>query len=146
MQERKDPHAKMRTWASGGFSLIETLIAAFLLLIVFFLLAQAYSRGRVQLNYEEDRRRATEVLQARLDGIRRDVRYDDLVALAGTDTTYVVDNRAYTVSHQLQAGTPEAQSTTLTLTVTWNAEVDGAAVPRTHTCPTILARGMPWSC
>ena len=145
MQARKDPHAKMGTWAIGGFSLIETLIAAFLLLIVFFLLAQAYSRGRVQLNYEEDRRRATEVLQARLDGIRRDFRYDDLGALAGADTIYVVDNLAYAVSHQVLPGTPEAQATTLTLTVTWNAEVDGAVVPRTHTCTTILARGMPWS-
>lgn len=134
-----------RTRSRGGFSLVETLIAAVLLLIVFFMMAQAYMRGRVLLDYQEDRRRATAVLQARLDGIRRDFRYDGLTTLAGSDTTYVVDNIAYTVSHQVLMGTPEAQATTLTLTVNWNAVVDGVDVPRSHECTTILARGLPWS-
>jgi hypothetical protein len=134
-----------RTSWTAGFSVVETLIAAVLLLIVFFMMAQAYTRGRVLLDHEEDRRRATAVLQARLDGIRRDFTYDNLGSLAGSDTTYVVDDLAYTVSHQVLVGTPEVHATTLTLTVTWNAVVDGTNVPRSHSCVTILARGLPWS-
>jgi len=41
-----------RTRSRGGFSLVETLIAAVLLLIVFFMMAQAYMRGRVLLDHQ----------------------------------------------------------------------------------------------
>jgi hypothetical protein len=112
---------------------------------VFFGLAQIYARGRTQLDYEEDRRKATAVAQAQLDGIRRDYRYDHLPTLAGTDTTYTVDNRQFTVSHNVTAGFPEDQATTVALTVTWSARVTSGLVDRTLNCTTILARGLPWS-
>jgi type II secretory pathway pseudopilin PulG len=127
----------------SGFSLIETMIAAILLIVVFFGLAQVYARGRRQIDYEEDRRKASAVAQARLDGIRRDFRYDDLPGLAGTDTTYAVDGRTYTVGHAVQAGVPEAQATTVTVTVAWNAAIEGGTVARDLACTTILARGLP---
>ncbi len=132
-----------RRRSDGGFTLFEILIAAVLLLIVFFGLAQIYSRGRRQLGYEEDRRKATEVAQARLDGIRRDFRYDDLPLLDGTDTTLVVDNRPYVVSHEVTAGTPEDQTTTVGVTVSWSALVGGSSITRDLSTTTILARGMP---
>jgi len=126
-----------------GFSLMEVMVSAFLLLIVFFGLAQVYARGRTQLNFEEDRRKATAVLQARVDGIRRDYAYDDLSLLAGTDTTYVVENHNFVVSHAVSDADPEAQATTVTLQVSWIARTPGGAVTRTEDCSTILGRGMP---
>ncbi len=127
-----------------GFSLLEVMIAATLLIVVFFGLAQIYTRGRTQIDYEEDRRKATAVAQARLDGIRRDYRYDDLLTLADTETTYVVDNRDFTALLEVQDAQPEPLATTLTVTVTWNARVAGNDVPRTLVCSTILGRGMAW--
>jgi hypothetical protein len=120
------------------------MIAAALLLIVFFGLAQIYNRGRVQLDYEEDRRKATAVLQDHLDGIRRDYTYDNLMDLDGTTVTYTVDNRTFTVTTNVSTASPEAQATTLHATVTWTAMVYGTAVTRVHECTTVLGRGMPW--
>ena len=128
----------------AGFTLIEVLVAATLLVIVFFGLADTYSRGRRQLVYEEDRRKATAVLQARMDGIRRDFGYDELPDLADTDSTFVVEGRDYVVAHQVTPGVPEDQATTITLTVTWMARVEGANVARTHACTYIIGREMPW--
>ena len=136
--------ARLRRSSRGGFTLIETVIAVLLLSIIFLGLAQVYARGQRQINYEEDRRKATAVAQARLDGIRRDFGYDGLAALDGSDTTFVVDNRAFLVSHIVTTDVPEPQSTTLDLTVTWVAQLPGGGtVNRTLDCTTILGRGMP---
>jgi prepilin-type N-terminal cleavage/methylation domain-containing protein len=128
-----------------GFTLLEVMVAASLLLVVFYGVTQFYVRGRTQLDFEEHRRKASAVAQARLDGIRRDRRYDQLAALnnTGTDTTYVLENKNYAVHHQVVVGTPEPQATTVTVTVTWTARVAGANVNRTLVASTILARGMP---
>jgi type II secretory pathway pseudopilin PulG len=135
-----------RTLSYGGqdgITMIEILIAAFLIIIVFFGLTQYYTRGRTHLNYEEDRRKATAVAEDRIDGIRRDFRYDDLSGLDGSDTTYVVDDRSYTVSHVVTPNDPEDQATTLDLTVAWTAKVGGSDVSRSLNVTTILGRGMP---
>jgi Tfp pilus assembly protein PilV len=127
-----------------GLTLLEVLIAAILLIIIFFGLAQYYTRGRTHLNYEEDRRKATAVVQDRIDGIRRDYRYDDLfTSLNGRDTTYVVDQRTYTVKHEVLPNTPEDQATTLHLTIEWDVVVGENTFKRTHDVTTILGRGMP---
>ncbi len=127
----------------AGFSLLEVMIAAVLLLIVFSGLAQYVYRGRTQIGYEEDRRRATAIAEARLEGLRRDYRFDRLPALNGTDTTYVSDGRQYLVSHEVATGVPEPQAATISLTVTWNASVSGARVARRLVATTILARSLP---
>lgn len=126
-----------------GIALLEVMIAAVILLIVFFGLAQFYTRGRMQIDYEEDRRRATAVLQARLDGIRSDFRYDDLATLSGQDTTYTIENKAYRVHHEITSGAPEAQASTLDLTVTWTARAGTSVVNRSMVTTTFLGRGMP---
>lgn len=126
-----------------GLTLLEVLIAAILLIIIFFGLAQYYTRGRKHLGYEEDRRKATAVAQDRIDGIRRDYSYDGLMSLDGTDTTYVVDQRTYIVSHEVLPNTPEDQSTTLHLTIEWDVRVSGSVFRRAHDVTTILGRGMP---
>lgn len=127
----------------GGFSLIEVMVAAFLLLIVFYGISQYYVRGRTQVDYEENRRKATAVAQARLDGIRRDYRYDDLAALNGVDTTFVVENKNFRVRHVVTADAPEAQATTIAITVNWSEKVSGSIVNRSVQATTFLARGMP---
>jgi len=119
------------------------LVAAFLLLIVMFGLMQFYVRGRTQLDYEEDRRKATAVAQARLDVLRRGFTYDLLPPLNGTTVTTTSDGRTYTIQHAVTVAAPEPQATTVTLTVSWNARVGASTVQRSLVTTTILARGMP---
>lgn len=132
---------RVKLRSESGFTLIEVMVASMLLLVVFFGLAQTYSRGRRQMGYEEDRRKASSILQARIDCLRRDYSYDTLAAL--TDTVYVVDNRTYTVSHKISTADPEPQSTTVGLQVSWNARTESGSVTRTENCTTILSRGLP---
>jgi Tfp pilus assembly protein PilV len=133
----------LRARLRDGFSLLEVMIAAMLLIIVFFGLAQLYTRGRTQIDYEEDRRKATAVAQARLDGLRRDYTYDRLPAVNGTDTTFVVDNRSYRVHHYIYRGRPETNATTESLVVYWNARTYAGTITRSLSTTTIVARGMP---
>ncbi len=129
--------------ASSGFSLLEVMIAAVLLVMVFFGLAQLYTRGRTQIDYEEDRRKATAVAQARLDGLRRDYTYDLLPPLNGTDTTFTVDNRGFRVHHVIRAEWPQVNATTESLVVSWTARTYGGPITRTLNTTTIVGRGMP---
>jgi hypothetical protein len=99
------------------------MIAAFLLLIVFYGITQYYVRGRTQLDYEENRRKATAVAQDRLDGIRRDFTYDQLPGLDGTTKDFPVENKIYQVLHHVAPDSAfkaaQSQATTITLTVSW---------------------------
>lgn len=135
--------ARERAIDSSGLTLLEVLVAAFLLLIVMFGLMQFYVRGRTQLDYEEDRRKATAVAQARLDVLRRGFTYDLLPPLNGTTVTTTSDGRTYTIQHAVTVAAPEPQATTVTLTVSWNARVGASTVQRSLVTTTILARGMP---
>jgi hypothetical protein len=119
------------------------MVASMLVILVFTGVSQYYVGGRRQLDYEEDRRAATELLADRFDGIRREYLYDELPALSGTDTTYVLYNRSYLISHVVVPGYPETHATTLRLTASWTAKVAGADVARSMDAATILARGMP---
>ncbi len=123
-----------------GFTLIEVMVASVILLLLFFGMAQIFSRSRAQLVHDEDKRNAVAVAQARLESLREDYRHQDLPGLAGNDTTYVVGGRNFTVSHQVTADTPEARATVVTVTVGWTAHVNGNAVNRTLDCTTILGR------
>jgi type II secretory pathway pseudopilin PulG len=127
----------------GGFSLLEVLVAASLLIIVFYGVAQYYVRGRGQIDYEENRRKATAVLQNRLDGIRRDYTFDALPGLNGTTVTFTVENKNYQVLHEVFPGRPESESDSLALTVTWPERVGSGTVNRSLKAVTFLARGMP---
>jgi Tfp pilus assembly protein PilV len=126
-----------------GMTLVEVMVAAFLLIIVFFGLAQFYHRGRRQLDFEEDRRKATAVGEMRLDGLRRDFHYDALPGENNTDTTFVVDGDNFTVHHTITPGVPETNATTVTLDINWIARLNGTNVPRTMHVTTLLGRGMP---
>src|SRR5512142_2627071 len=105
------PGVQRRILQDGsGLTILEVLIAASLLLLVMFGLMQFYVRGRTQLDYEEDRRKATAVAQDRLDSLRRIMTYEVLSDMGDTqihnahlalidDTTYAVDGRDFTVHH-----------------------------------------------
>lgn len=124
--------------------MLEVMVASLLLLIVLFGLAQFYTRGRTQVDYEEYRRKATAVSQTRMDALRRDFRYEDLPALDETDTTYVVDGRNYRVLHDVRSPIPPgSQSTEVILNVIWTTRVANATVPETLRTISFLGRGMP---
>ena len=87
--------------AESGFSLIEVMVASLIVILVMYGLMQFFVRGRIQVDYEEDRRKATAVAQE-LD------RADASLGLqltwsaasrttvrAANDTTFVVDGRTY---------------------------------------------------
>lgn len=138
---RKLRHALLWIWKSQrGVTVVEVMIAAFLLVLTFAGLATVYSRGWSQIALEEDRRQATNVLQARLDGIRRDLSYDDLAALNNSSISFIVDGNTYTVLHTVQTAVPEPQASTVTLTVSWSASTQGGAITRSSSATTIYAR------
>ena len=62
-----------------GFTLMETVVAALVTMIIFFGLARIYAGGQAQLQVEENHRKAVAVAQAHLDAFRRDHRFEDLV-------------------------------------------------------------------
>jgi len=121
------------------------MVAALILALSFYGLAQVYARGRGTLQVEQGRRAAVAVAQARLEQLRRDYRYDDLAGLDGTDTTFTVGATTYTVHHTVRAATPESQATTVTVDVSWQARTPGGDVPRTLGVTTIIGRSLPWS-
>jgi Tfp pilus assembly protein PilV len=138
---------------TAGFSLLEVMVAATLILVIFYGVGRFYVGGRRQLDYEEDRRKATAVIQARLDGIRRDYTFETLPSLDGTSKTYTVRDslyaKTYILSHSVSHwwdSHPTANATqadTLTLTATWTAKVGNGTVNRSASTTTVLARGMP---
>jgi len=138
-------HPARRERRDGGFTLIEVMVASFMLLLVFFGLAQFHARGHTQIVREDHWRKASDVALSRLERVRRYKRYDDLVSLSAADTTYVLDGLNYVVSHVAMPGTPELQSSAVTVTVTWNEEMEQGAVARSLSCSTIIARSLPWT-
>ncbi len=127
-----------------GFTVIEVMVAAVILLLVYFGAAQYAAQSRSQMDLEESRRLAGAVGRARLESLRREESFDTLATLAGRDTTYVVDNRSYAVTHVVQIGVPETDAATVTVTVGWNKLVGGSLLPRSLSLTTIFGRSIPW--
>jgi len=123
-----------------GVTLAEVMIAAFLLVVTFGGMATVYSRGWAQIGMESDRRQATSILQARMDGIRRDLSYSDLEGLDGSTLDFTVDGKTFQVHHSVQTAFPEPHASTVTLTVTWTANTQGGQVTRSASATTIYAR------
>ena len=129
-----------------GISLIEVLIAAVVLVIVMFWLTIYYVEGRKHLDYEEQRRKATALGQARLDQART-WSYDALIAGMGSssaDTTMTVDGRDYTVKLLVSSG-PNSHSSTVKAVVEWEATLSYDArnpFVRSDTTTTIIGRSL----
>ena len=128
-----------------GFTILETMIAAVILLLLFFGLARVYAGGRVQMRLEDHRRQASAVIQSHLETLRRDTTYDNLPALDGDEVDYVVDGVTYTAATNITTATPESQATTIDVEVSWPERIGASTVTRTLNCTTILARGLTWN-
>lgn len=138
------PNGREQRVREHGFTLIEVMVAAVVLLLVYFGAAQYAARSRTQMDLDESRRVANSIARARLESLRREESFDTLATLAGRDTTYVVGTRTYTVTHAVQAGVPETFASTVTVTVGWNKLIGGNTVPRTLTLTSIFGRSIPW--
>ncbi len=129
-----------RVRSDRGFTLVEVMVSAVILLLVFFGLANVYSASRRQLVHEEDRRNATAIAQARMESLRRDYDNRDLPNLVDNDTTYVVEGRNFVVAHAVAPDSPEDRATTVTITVSWSSQYNGTTMNRSLDCTTILGR------
>lgn len=128
-----------------GFTLLEVMIAAILILLLFYGLARVHASARAQMGLQEHRRVAAMVLQSHFESIRRDYDYDSLDDLDGAEETVELEGRTYTVSSEISVGVPEDQATTIEVEVAWTEEVGGSPIPRSVTGTTILARGLAWN-
>jgi len=95
------------------------MIAAVILIIVMYGVAQFYTRGRAQIDHEEERRKGTAAAQFRLDELRT-FSYALLPGYDGTDTTMVIDERTYVVGLDVSPESPNPHATTVVATVTWD--------------------------
>jgi len=138
------PNGREQRAREHGFTLIEVMVAAVVLLLVYFGAAQYAARSRTQMDLDESRRVASSIARARLESLRREESFDTLATLAGRDTTYIVGTRNYAVTHAVQAGVPETFASTVTVTVGWNKLIGGNTVPRTLTLTSIFGRSIPW--
>lgn len=129
-----------------GVSMIEVLIAAVILVIVMFWLTTYYVEGRKHLDYEEHRRKATALGQARLDQART-WPYDVLLGIANStssDTTMTVDGRDYMVKLVVSPG-PNPHCSTVKAVVQWDATLSydsRNSFVRSDTTTTIIGRSL----
>ena len=129
----------------AGFTMLEVMIAAILLLIMFFGLARVHGAARKQIVMEDHRRTATAVLANQLEAVRRDTTYDSLASLNNQTTTYTLDGLTYTARNTITTDTPEAQATTILVAVSWPELIAATSVTRSVSATTILARGLSWN-
>jgi type II secretory pathway pseudopilin PulG len=129
--------------SNAGFTFLEVLVAAIILVIVMFGLLQFGFRGRKQVDFEEDRRKATAAAQGRLDQAHRwSFAYlEELESNGGSDTTLVVDGRPYSVSLDVFPG-GNSHWKRVRAAVSWQAKpkYGGAAVTRSDTVTTHIGR------
>jgi Tfp pilus assembly protein PilV len=102
-----------RALGQRGLTLLETMIAALILLFVLLAMVSGYSMGRINLDREEVKRRATGLAQDRLEEIKARAMgspggFTRWVVKSAIDTTYTLDTTVFT----------------LTSTVTPNVDVD----------------------
>jgi type II secretory pathway pseudopilin PulG len=136
--------------AEAGFSLLEVMIAGVILILVFWGLMQFAVRGRTQVDFEEDRRKATAVGQQRIEEARRWT-YAYLEALDGTavDTAMTVDGQDYTVSLAVNPDDepPPANDdiSVVKVGVIWDRRTldSGTVVPDTLWLTTLVGRRYP---
>jgi hypothetical protein len=120
------------------------MIAAVIMIVVVFWLAQYYVLGRRHLDYDEDRRKATVLAQARLDEVRR-WSFSYLAGHVGGaphDTVMTVDGKGYQVRLLAGAG-PNPNTVTVSAVVTWDATLPyarGNAYTASDTTTTLITR------
>ena len=108
-----------------GFTLIEIIVAAFVLALVTTGLAYVFLAGKKHLLHTRSKIQATELGRLFLAPLQMDVRQDQwgsncLSAGAGCPGTETVDNIAYTPTYNRTLDSPITNLNKVKLTITWN--------------------------
>ncbi len=115
-----------------GLTLLETLIASFLLLFILLSMVTAYTFGRLSLEREEVKRKATAVCQNRLETVKAryarqrpqigDAAWANIIP-SQIDTTVVVDRQTFTVASTVAVDNQADQKLkVVTIIVSWTAK------------------------
>lgn len=141
------PSARLSTRriSERGFSLLETLVAAFILVVLGTTIVTTGLKSRTQIDYEEVRRRAIAIAQERLEKVRASFDYDDITK-AEIDTVIALDGTTFTLRSGVRNGVA-ADSTiddakSVVDTVSWVATGGGNTVTRRVVMNTIVFRGI----
>ncbi|HKV46338.1 MAG TPA: prepilin-type N-terminal cleavage/methylation domain-containing protein [bacterium] len=115
-----------RRRAEDGFTLLEVIVAAFLLGVGLIATAQLVVMATGQVALARQQSDAASLAQQTVE-VYRDENFANLlstvVAAGGSqtvNTTPTVGSQTYNVQTSLQANTPQANTITLVVTVTWN--------------------------
>jgi Tfp pilus assembly protein PilV len=87
----------------AGFSLTETIVAAFIMIVLALSIIDAGLRSRRQIDYDEVRRRAVSIGQERLETVRAQFRFDEILK-ARIDTTITSDGTLFTIRSRVTKG------------------------------------------
>jgi Tfp pilus assembly protein PilV len=141
--------------SEAGLTLLETLIAAVILLFVLLSMVSAYRLGRINIDREEVKRKATAVAQDRLETLKS--RYAHNFDQDGwtdiwpseIDTTYVVDGTTFTVTSivtsNVAGGAEFGGRKTINLDVSWTAmRNNNTSVVRSIRATTDITRIIPF--
>lgn len=131
---------------SDGFSLLEVIVATFILGILATAIITTGVRSRRQIDYDEVRRGAIAVAEERLETVRGSFAFDDIVP-SNIDTTVVLDGTSFTLSSVVEDGIVPGSADslddymkTVTDTVSWVETRAGANVTRRVTMSTAVFR------
>lgn len=126
---------------SRGVTLLETLIAAFILIVFGSAIVTTGLKSRTQIDYEEVRRRAIALAQQRLETVRGTFDFDD-VTKANIDTVVTLDGTTFTIKSGVTSSFPTDDTKAVRDTVSWVATGGGKSVTRRVIMHTIVFRGL----
>lgn len=128
-----------------GFSVLETLIAAFILIVLGTAIVTTGLKSRTQIDHEEVRRRAIALAQERLETVRATIPYDSLTATRISDAV-TVDGTTFThrggVIGGIVADPTVDDAKSIADTVSWTATGGGNSITRRVIMHTIVFRGI----
>jgi len=105
-----------RIGADGGFTILEVIVASFLLAVGLVATAQLTVMATGQVALQRQQSDATSLAQQTIEALR-DVNFSNLTS--GSSTTTTVSGTTYTVNPIVQPGIPQANTTMVTVTVSW---------------------------
>lgn len=137
----------MRRWIGGGrvrsergLTLLETLIAAFILLFVMLTMITSYTLGRINIDREEVKRKAVGLAQDRLEQVKARFPWTDLTA-AKIDTSYTVDGTTFNLRSTLTDSASVRKN--VLVTVSWTTRrSNGTSLTRSVQASTTIARNV----
>jgi Tfp pilus assembly protein PilV len=119
-----------RPLGQRGLTLLETMIAALILLFVLLAMVSGYSMGRINLDREEVKRRATGLAQDRLEEIKARAMgsaggFTRWVVKSAIDTTYNLDGNVFTLTSTVSPNVDIDLSRIVAVDVGWTINKPG---------------------